>query len=197
MFFFASIVAVFVDTVAQAPVVVKVLQSAPEPEWKWWLGALAPWVGPLLSGAVSIYVAWKVFRWQGEKDRYQWVLEQMRAEWRELLSLLNSVYFPMALAKQMKQPLPLEGSQKQHELSQCFQDRVFIDAAILLKFQVRSEQYALEYLGQSEGEPSSEDEKSKVLDKLKSLTIEVRESAKRDLEVRCKPINSPTKEDEP
>jgi hypothetical protein len=82
----ASIAAFFVDQVTQAPVQVQcVQQAAPSPEWKWWMSALAPWVGPLLSGVVSIYVAWKVFHWQGEKDRKQWIRDQRRAEWKDLL----------------------------------------------------------------------------------------------------------------
>jgi hypothetical protein len=61
------------------------MQSTPDPPWKWWISALAPWIGPLMSGVVSIYVAWKVFRWQGNKDRAQWILDQKKAEWQELL----------------------------------------------------------------------------------------------------------------
>jgi hypothetical protein len=83
--------AFFIDQMAYAPVMIQCAQSAPEPEWKWWLGALAPWVGPLLSGVVSIYVAWKVFRWQGEKDRKQWTLDQKKAEWREILTVCNDI----------------------------------------------------------------------------------------------------------
>ena len=64
-------------------------QAASEPEWKWWLSALAPWVGPLLSGAVTIYIAWRVFNWQGEKDRKQWIRDQKKAEWVELLDAIN------------------------------------------------------------------------------------------------------------
>jgi hypothetical protein len=60
-------------------------QIASDVQWKWWLTSLAPWVGPLLSCVVSIYVAWKVFRWQAEKDRKQWIRDQSKAEWKELL----------------------------------------------------------------------------------------------------------------
>jgi len=176
-----TIAALLVDQLAYAPVMIQCAQSAPEPEWKWWISALAPWIGPLLSGVVGIYVAWKVFHWQGKKDRGQWIWDQKRVEWRELLSGMNSVYFPMALAKQMKKPLPLDGSQRLLELSQCFQDRVFIDAVILTKFQNRLENYALEYIDESEDKLASDEVKSIVLDKLKTLTIEVREAAKKDL----------------
>jgi hypothetical protein len=84
-------IAVLVDQIAQAPVVVQRAQPAAEPEWKWWFTALAPWVGPLLSCVVSIYVAWKVFNWQGRKDREQWIRDQKLGEWRELISVVASV----------------------------------------------------------------------------------------------------------
>lgn len=87
----AAMVAFFVDHVKQAPVVVQSVQTVPE-EWKWWFGALAPWVGPLLSGVVSIYVAWKLFHWQGEKDRKQWIRDQKKAEWSALLRSVAYVF---------------------------------------------------------------------------------------------------------
>jgi hypothetical protein len=86
-----SIATIFADQAQQAQCVVKCIQSVPEPEWKWWIGALAPWIGPLLSGVVSIYVAWRVFRWQGEKDRNAWIRDQKKAEWRELFSAMMEV----------------------------------------------------------------------------------------------------------
>lgn len=86
-----SIAALFVDQLAYAPVMIQCAQSAPKPEWKWWFGALAPWVGPLLSCVVSIYVAWKVFRWQGGKDRRQWIRDQKMAEWKELITYIAEI----------------------------------------------------------------------------------------------------------
>ena len=88
----ASIAGVFVQTNTPPQCVVRCVQAASSPEWRWWFGALAPWVGPLLSGVVSIYVAWKVFRWQGNKDRKQWVRDQKKAEWNLLLRSVASVY---------------------------------------------------------------------------------------------------------
>jgi hypothetical protein len=81
-------IALFVGTVQQAPILVQCASTPTDPAWKWWLGALAPWMGPLLSGAVSIYVAWRVFRWQGKKDRDQWVRDQKVAEWKSLVELV-------------------------------------------------------------------------------------------------------------
>jgi hypothetical protein len=87
----ASMIAVFVDQAKQAQCAVQCIPAVQEP-WKWWFGALAPWIGPLLSGVVSIYVAWKVFHWQGKKDRAQWVLDQKKAEWSALLRGVANVF---------------------------------------------------------------------------------------------------------
>src|ERR1039457_7298230 len=45
----ASMIAVFVDQAKQAQCAVQCIPAVQEP-WKWWFGALAPWIGPLLSG---------------------------------------------------------------------------------------------------------------------------------------------------
>ena len=79
--------------VQQNPVVVQLQQASTPVQvqmvtdtgFKWWLSSLAPWVGPLLSGVVSIYVAWKIFQWQGKKEREQWVRDQKKAEWSQLI----------------------------------------------------------------------------------------------------------------
>jgi hypothetical protein len=87
----ASMFASFVGTVGQVPVSAGCPQAAPEPEWRFWISALAPWIGPLISGMVSIYVAWKVFRWQGNKDHRQWILENKKSEWQELITLAAEI----------------------------------------------------------------------------------------------------------
>jgi len=93
MILHATAIAVFfVDQIMQAPTMIQCAPTAPETEWKWWLSALAPWVGPLMSGVVSIYVAWTVFRWQEHKDRTQWTRDQKKAEWSLLLRSVASVY---------------------------------------------------------------------------------------------------------
>ena len=87
-----SIAALFADQAKQARCIVQCVSESPEPPWKWWMGALAPWIGPLLSGVVSIYVAWRVFHWQGEKDRWQWIRDQKKVEWSALLRGVANVF---------------------------------------------------------------------------------------------------------
>src|ERR1039457_2844362 len=184
----AAMMAFFVDQAQQAPVQIQCVQAVPEPTWKWIVQSVIPVAGGTLIAVWSFIQnrSSDLEQWVRDQkaEHEQWLRNQKRIEWRELLNGLNSVYFPMALAKQMRKPLPLEGSQKLLELSQCFQDRVFIHAAILTNFRERLETYAREYFGKSEDEPASDEAKSKVLDKLKQLTIDVREASKRDLEPR-------------
>jgi hypothetical protein len=95
----ADLLAFWIQAAQQNPVVVQFKQNATPMQvqmvsdvgWKWWLSALAPWVGPLLSGVVSIYVAWRVFRWQGEKEREQWLRDQKKNEWSNLLRCIAEV----------------------------------------------------------------------------------------------------------
>jgi len=87
----ASAVAGVADQIKQAPFVVQCIQAAPEPSWKWWLTLSAAIFGTLLSTVGSIYVAWRVFRWQGAKDRKAWIRDQERAEWSAILSGLTAV----------------------------------------------------------------------------------------------------------
>lgn len=70
---------------------VVMLQAAKDPEWKWWLTFVASVLGPLLSTVGSIYVAWKVFSWQGSKDRAAWVRDQEKSEWSSVLASLTLV----------------------------------------------------------------------------------------------------------
>jgi len=96
MLFHTALVAVaLLDEVKQGLVEVKCAQAAPEHWWRWWLTLSVGILGPLLSTAGSIYVASKVFRWQGTKERETWVRDQERAEWGAILSSLTAVEVKM------------------------------------------------------------------------------------------------------
>jgi len=99
MVYLVSVAAFLVDQVQQMPVVLQCAQAAPEPGWKWWLKLIAEILGPLLSTAGSIYVAWRVFQWQGRKDREQWVRDQKREEWKRLIQLAAEYEQIMPLGK--------------------------------------------------------------------------------------------------
>ena len=122
----AVMMAFFMDQLTNAPIQVQCLQQATqEPGWRWWFGALAPWVGPLLSGVVSIYVAWRVFRWQGEKDHTQWILDQKAVEWRTLILDSNKAVSQIhnLLSKtQIRGPFDVRSSEDQIEITKEFRE---------------------------------------------------------------------------
>jgi hypothetical protein len=91
----ARVAAFFVDQVTTAPVVLQCAQPVPEPWWKWRLTLAAEILGPLLSTAGSIYVAWKLFGWQGAKDRETWIRDREMAEWGAVLARLTAVDIKM------------------------------------------------------------------------------------------------------
>ena len=182
----ASIAALFVDQLTQAPVVVQCAQAAPEPEWKWWLGVLAPWIGPLLSGVVSIYVAWRVFHWQGKKDREQWLRDQKRVEWRELLDKVSAVSKPMTLARPKGTILKGQVKEGLVDLAQCLDDRVFIERQTLNEIYGQLTK-CLEKMGaytvdkESCDEFLQEDQGTEILSEIRDITESVRRAANTDV----------------
>jgi hypothetical protein len=77
----ASMAAVFVDQLSQAPVVILCAQAAPEPLWKSLL-QIAQIIIPVAGG---VLIAWMAFRWNSRKEHAQWIRDRRRAEWKELL----------------------------------------------------------------------------------------------------------------
>jgi hypothetical protein len=92
----ASIAAVFVDRLVQGPIVVQCAQSAcPDP----------PLARLLLAAIPSIFalgIAWMAFHWNRQKERDQWVRDQRRMEWRNLLDSLTSIQeaIPLTFSEQ-------------------------------------------------------------------------------------------------
>lgn len=139
-----SLATILVDPVAQARVVVQCARTGSEPEWRFWVTALAPWIGPLMSGVVSIYVAWKVFRWQGKKEHEQWIRDQKKAEWRELLDVVSSSQTDLVRAGiplEQIQENAMEESLRAKEallaVDRTFDDRLFINPAIIKPFKAQ------------------------------------------------------------
>jgi hypothetical protein len=177
--------AFFANPVAQAPVIVQCAQAAPEQTWKWWFGALAPWVGPILSTIGSIYVAWRVFRWQGKKDREQWLLDQKKAEWRELLDAIH-VNEPHIVRLGLPQEPTLENVDMVkwvHKVTHLFQSRLFIDDSLILPMLSRwNDAYGKAKKGQR-GDILARDEADS---EFRTLINEIRENARIDLRVKSR-----------
>lgn len=84
----ASIAALFLDQLAQVPVVVQcVLPPKVDP-------GLKQWIQPILN-LVSIVAVIGIAIWSfgatSRKEHRRWILDQKKAEWKELLSFLHNV----------------------------------------------------------------------------------------------------------
>ena len=79
----ASIAAFFVDQLEQAPVQIQCVQQAATESWlKQWI----PTTVSLLSIGVGVWIARWSFRVSSEREHEQWILDQKKAEWKNLLS---------------------------------------------------------------------------------------------------------------
>jgi hypothetical protein len=83
----AAMMAVFVNQMAQAPVAVQCTQAAQE-SWVKWLLQFALSIVPV-AGGVGIAI-WS-FRATSRRDHERWVLDQKKAEWREMLTIFDEV----------------------------------------------------------------------------------------------------------
>jgi hypothetical protein len=81
-------VAVFVDQIAQAPVVVQCAQNVPESWVKWLLQFILSTV-PVAGG---VGIAFWSFRATSKRDHERWILDQKMAEWSSLLRRVANVY---------------------------------------------------------------------------------------------------------
>jgi len=80
-----SMVAVFVDQMTQAPVVVQCAPVATESWLKWLLPAAVQTVVSLLSIAAGVMIAVWSFRRNRQSEHEQWIRDQKRTEWKEIL----------------------------------------------------------------------------------------------------------------
>jgi hypothetical protein len=98
-----SMATLFVDQVSQAPVVVRCTQAPPELWWKWLAQSLFQVLLSIIPVAGGVWIALWSFRrtrelteWSfqatAEKEHERWVLDQRRAEWRELLFGLSETF---------------------------------------------------------------------------------------------------------
>jgi hypothetical protein len=91
IFHAASMAAFFVDQLAQAPVVVQCTQPATESWLKWLLPTITQTIISLTSISAGVLIALWSFRSTSEKDHEQWLLDQKKAEWKELLARIAEI----------------------------------------------------------------------------------------------------------
>jgi hypothetical protein len=106
IFHVASMVALSVNTVSQAPVVV---QCSPNP-------AQDPVSVRLLLASIpsafALGIAWMAFQWNRQNESDRWVRDQRRLEWRNLLDSLTSIEqaIPSAFSAQLLKLLGKDSS---------------------------------------------------------------------------------------
>jgi hypothetical protein len=128
----ASIAAFFVDQLAQVPVQIQCVSNA---------GQDPIWVRLLFDAVPSIFalgIAALVFYWNGGREHRRWVLDQKRAEWKEVLNAVNASHTDLLRASVPEEQVD-ESNRKEYVLAQenilavdrVFGDRLFIDSAIM------------------------------------------------------------------
>jgi hypothetical protein len=88
IFHLASMAAVFVDQLAQAPVQIQCVQQSTPESWLKWLLPTGQTIIPVAGG---VLVAWMAFRWNKNKEHEQWVRDHKKSEWQELLMLASAI----------------------------------------------------------------------------------------------------------
>jgi hypothetical protein len=162
----AAMMAVFVDQVAQAPVAVNCPASAPELPWKWIIQSVAPVAGGTLIAVWSFVV-------NRRSEQRQWVRDQKKAEWRELLETLNSNLLPFA----KKEAINSGMIESIVSLQRCLDSRIFIASEILKPHQVSVEHFWNEWKQSG----FDDNRKLELIPKLLVLGDKLREDAKKDL----------------
>ncbi len=81
----ASMIAFFVDQLAQAPVVVQCAPTVPDSWVKWLLPTIVQTVVSLASISAGVLIALWSFRATSKRDRERWILDQKKAEWRDII----------------------------------------------------------------------------------------------------------------
>jgi hypothetical protein len=123
----ASIAAFFVDQLTQAPVVVQCAQASPEPSWKWLVQTLSS----IIPVAGGVGIAWMAFRWNSRKEHTRWILDQKKAEWRELLDAVKTCELDLAIISVAGDTFPAglksEAKRRAHNVQILFRDRIFIN----------------------------------------------------------------------
>jgi hypothetical protein len=100
-----SIAAFFVDQMAQAPVQIQcVMPPNADPVWKQWI----PTAVSLISIGIGVWIARWSFRASSRRDHEQWVRDQKRIEWKELISHIAVI--------EKEVPIILSGMQKYEKL---------------------------------------------------------------------------------
>jgi len=128
-----TITAFFVDQAAQAPVQIQCVQQSTPDSWlKQWI----PTAVSLLSIGIGVWIAQWSFRASSKRDHEQWVLDQKKAEWAELLDAINDCQDALPRVDLLAGSAPVNESiipayKKVLRLQQILFNRLFIDKSTL------------------------------------------------------------------
>jgi hypothetical protein len=90
----ATSAAFLVNQAQQAPIVMQCAPNAgQDPLWSRLLVTAIP-------SLLALGIAWMAFRWNSQKDKERWVLDQKKAEWKELFESLSGIFsdcFPLSM----------------------------------------------------------------------------------------------------
>jgi len=178
-----SMVAFFVDQVQQAKCIVQCVQAATQDP------LLARLLIAALPSVLALGVAWFAFWLNRRWDHNRWLLDQKKAEWRELLDVASDCQIPLHIASTPTDKLAAgehaivtDAELKLLKIDQLLDDRIFIDQSILGP--LRSKWREAREMA-SDGSDSSSDEIAgghTLL--LHSIFIKaLREAANKDLEI--------------
>ncbi|MGA2252937.1 hypothetical protein [Terracidiphilus sp.] len=91
----AAIAMYLLDTVSQAPVVVQIPPQTPDPSWKWVVQSVVPIIGGTVIAVWSFIQNRESEQKQWQRNQAaahdQWVLDQKKIEWREILKATSSI----------------------------------------------------------------------------------------------------------
>lgn len=157
VFHTAGLVATFVDQMQQGPVVVQCAQATPESWVKSLLPTFVQTVVSLASITAGVWIALWSFRASGKREHERWVLDQKKAEWREILEAIKVCedYLPITGVIQEEIPVGVkkDAYQRTRRVQQLFYDRMFVDhsalSEVLAKWNSVNEMIQMEELSQS------------------------------------------------
>jgi len=94
-----SMAAVVVGQLAQAPIVAQCASPMPDPWWKWLLPTIVQTIVSLASIGAGVSIAVWSFRKNRQSEHEQWVRNQKKTEWKELMSSIADIehHIPMII----------------------------------------------------------------------------------------------------
>jgi hypothetical protein len=178
-----SIAAFLLDSVQQAPVTIQCLQAAPE-SWSKWLVQFLVSLIPVVGG---VGIALWSFRATSKRDHKRWLLDQKKAEWKELLDAASDCMIPLAIAStprgkltSVERAITEEEILKLTRIDQLLDIRMFIDQSILSPIRLKWHE-ARERATQGAEASNDEIAMSHVLLMHSILIKDLREAAKKDM----------------